>query len=57
MRTERALKLKLNQLNSILQYRHGKDKEILLAEIKLMEWILNMDKRSQYLKILTNKNK
>lgn len=57
MRTERALKLRLNQAKNILEHRQGNDKEIVLAEIKLLEWVLNLDKRSEYLKKLTNKNK
>jgi hypothetical protein len=57
MRTERALKLRLNQSKNILEHRQGNDKEIVLAEIELLEWVLNLDKRSEYLKKLTNKNK
>ena len=52
MRTERALKVKLCQLKSNLQFRNGTEKEILLKEIKLLEWILNQDERSKYLKTL-----
>jgi hypothetical protein len=57
MRTERALKLRLNKYKNILEHRQGNDKEIVLAEIELLEWVLNLDKRSEYLKKLTNKNK
>jgi hypothetical protein len=56
MRTERALKVRLNQSKSILEHRQGNDKEVVLAEIKLLEWVLNLDKRSEYLKKLINKN-
>jgi len=57
MRTEKALKIRLNQSKNILEYREGNDKEIVLAEIELLEWVLNLDKRSVYLKKLINKNK
>jgi hypothetical protein len=57
MRTERALKLRLNQAKNRLEYSRGNDIEILLGEINLLEWILNLDKRSMYLKRLANKNK
>ena len=52
MRTERAIKFKLLQLNNILPFRKGFDKEIVEKEIKLLEWILNMDERSLYLQRL-----
>jgi hypothetical protein len=57
MRTEKALKIRLNQSKNILEHRQGNDKEIVLAEIELLEWVLNLDKRSVYLKKLINKNK
>ena len=57
MRTERALKFRLNQLNNILEHRQGKSKDIVKAEIKLMEWVLKMDRRSLYLKKLAIKKK
>jgi hypothetical protein len=52
MRTERAIKYKLCQLNNILPFRHGFDKQIVLKEIKLLEWILNLDDNSLYLQRL-----
>ena len=41
MRTERAIKIRITQLNNILEYRHGEDERIIIAEIKMLEWVLN----------------
>lgn len=55
MRTERAIKIRLCQLNNNLLHRHGEEKEICLSEIKLLEWVLKMDKRSLKLERLAKK--
>lgn len=41
MRTARAIKFRILQLNNILEHRHGEDERIIIAEIKMLEWVLN----------------
>lgn len=55
MRTERAIKIRLCQAKNVLKYRHGEEREICLSEIKLLEWVLKMDKRSLKLERLAKK--
>lgn len=50
MRTERATKVRLCQLKSILPYRYGHQEVEVKAQIEILEWVLNMDKLSMKLK-------
>ena len=41
MRTAMAIKIRITQLNNILEYRHNEEKRIIIAEIEMLEWVLN----------------
>ena len=41
MRTAMAIKIRITQLNNILEYRHNEEKRIIIAEIEMLEWFLN----------------
>jgi hypothetical protein len=41
MRTAMAIKIRITQLNNILEYRHNEEERIIIAEIEMLEWVLN----------------
>lgn len=41
IRTARAIKFRISQLNNILEYRNGEEERIIIAQVKILEWVLN----------------
>ena len=41
IRTARAIKFRISQLNNILEYRNGEKERIIIAQVKILEWVLN----------------